>query len=133
MSKIFKNKVFLIIVAIILLVIAGLGIFFAIKNNSKKSNIMKVADKNISKTLAFKNITIDYSEGIYTLKGTLISNTNQKMSGVFIIFKDKDGNEMVRLYSYIGDMIKENEKVEVNASTGVNIKKYESIEFDIVD
>lgn len=133
MNKFFKNKVFLIILAVILLLVAGLGIFFAVKKSINKDDIIKIEDKNISNTLKFKNITVDESEGVYTLKGTMVSSINQNMSGVFIIFKDKDGNEIVRLYSYIGNMIKENEKIEVNASTGIDFTKYDSIEFDIVD
>lgn len=46
-----------------------------------------------------------------------------------IIYKDKDGNEIVRLLGYIGSTIAPNESVTVTSSVEMNLSNAKSVEY----
>lgn len=81
--------------------------------------------------LKITNVTL-ISEGEYTTFTADIVNVTDAAidaKSFNIIYKDKDGNEIVRLLGYIGSTIAPNESVTVTSSVEMNLSNAKSVEY----
>jgi len=137
-----------LILVVCLLAVCLLLIWY--KNNDKKedndlsNNIVDniyanvnpgvIEDKEVN-GLKFTNTSLVYSN-YYSKFATVVSNpTEQDIEvKIFDIYvKDKDGNEIVKLIGYVGEVIPAGETREIESNVDMNLKDAVSIEYKIVN
>lgn len=81
--------------------------------------------------LTFTNTSLVYENGSSTLVTEVTNNTgaDYALGDFYIIVKDADGNEMIKLLAYAGDVIPAGESRTVNAGTDMDLTNAASIEY----
>lgn len=92
-----------------------------------------IEDKEVE-GLKMTNTSLIYSK-YYSRLTTLVSNPTDKdiEAKIFDIYiKDKDGNSIVKLIGYVGEVIPAGESREIESNVDMNLKDAVSIEYKIV-
>ena len=92
-----------------------------------------VKDQEVGE-LKFTNTSLKVDKNYSTLV-TLVSNptSNDIEVRIFNIYvKDKDGNEIVKLEGYVGDVIPAGESREITSNADMDLSKAASIEYEMV-
>ena len=105
------------------------------KDNKEKAPVANtnedvIKDQEIN-GLTFTNTSLVYENGSSTLVTEVTNNTgaDYALGDFYIIAKDANGNEMIKLLAYVGDVIPAGESRTVNAGTDMDLTKAASIEY----
>ena len=124
---------------IIISIILVIAIIFAItrtNKNSKKVNIELSENNTIEnitlEEIEFKDIGINYEEGITTIKANVYNNTKETKSiNVKITLKDENGNEIKTMIQII-ENIEPNRKKLLQTGTLGDYTKAKDIQFEVL-
>lgn len=134
------KKKFLLALSLLLVVGLATGCGCSKKQEEKKekkenfnTNEDVVKDQEVGE-LKFTNTSLKVDKNYSTLV-TLVSNptSNDIEVRIFNIYvKDKDGNEIVKLEGYVGDVIPAGESREITSNADMDLSKAASIEYEMV-
>lgn len=134
------KKKFLVALSLLLVVGLATGCGCSKKSESKKEEQEKyntneevVKDQEVG-DLKFTNTSLKVDDNYSTLV-TLVSNPTSSDIDVRIFYihvKDKDGNEIVKLEGYVGDVIPAGESREITSNADMDLSKATSIEYEMV-
>ena len=134
------KKKFLVALSLLLVVGLATGCGCSKKQEEKKekkenfnTNEDVVKDQEVGE-LKFTNTSLKVDKNYSTLV-TLVSNptSNDIEVRIFNIYvKDKDGNEIVKLEGYVGDVIPAGESREITSNADMDLSKAASIEYEMV-
>ena len=134
------KKKFLVALSLLLVVGLATGCGCSKRQEGKKeekenfnTNEDVVKDQEVGK-LKFTNTSLKVDKNYSTLV-TLVSNptSNDIEVRIFNIYvKDKDGNEIVKLEGYVGDVIPAGESREITSNADMDLSKAASIEYEMV-
>lgn len=120
-----KNTFYLILFAVISIgIVIKLGISYSQVVNGPFD------DQTVS-GLEFKNAELEYEDGLsrYTVDVTNTLKEKYNLNSINIIFKDKDGKEIVTLLGYIGEEIDVSETKLLDTSIDIEISNIDSIKY----
>lgn len=134
------KKKFLVALSLLLVVGLATGCGCSKRQEEKKegkenfnTNEDVVKDQEVGE-LKFTNTSLKVDKNYSTLV-TLVSNptSNDIEVRIFNIYvKDKDGNEIVKLEGYVGDVIPAGESREITSNADMDLSKAASIEYEMV-
>ncbi len=134
------KKKFLVALSMLLVVGLATGCGCSKKTETKKEEQEKyntneevVKDQEVGE-LKFTNTSLKVDDNYSTLV-TLVSNPTSSDVEVRIFYihvKDKDGNEIVKLEGYVGDVIPAGESREIISNADMDLSKAASIEYEMV-
>ncbi len=134
------KKKFLVALSLLLVVGLATGCGCSKRQEGKKeekenfnTNEDVVKDQEVGE-LKFTNTSLKVDKNYSTLV-TLVSNptSNDIEVRIFNIYvKDKDGNEIVKLEGYVGDVIPAGESREITSNADMDLSKAASIEYEMV-
>lgn len=104
------------------------------KKEDKFNTNEDVIKDQVVEELKLTNTSLKVDDNYSTLV-TLVSNptSEDKEVRVFNIYvKDKDGNEIVTLQGYVGDVIPAGESREITSNVDMDLSKAISIDYEIV-
>lgn len=129
------KKVALMSFAVLALVATGCGCDKKEKTKEENQPIVNT-NENVVKDqevngLSFVNTSLVYENGSSTLITEVTNNTgaDYNLGDFYIIVKDENGSEMIRLLAYVGDVIPAGETRTVSAGTDMDLSKAASIEY----
>lgn len=135
-----KNLKKLSLLCLALTVMLATGCGCDKKDTKKEENTSKdpiantneevIKDQEIN-GLTFTNTSLVYENGSSTLVTEVTNNTDSDyaLGDFYIIVKDADGNEMIKLLAYAGETIPAGESRTVNAGTDMDLTSAASIEY----
>lgn len=136
MEKNKKRKILLIsLIALIVVLIGGLLILkFCVidKNITTSINNGTISDiKHQSFEITDMKYAIDEENQVTTIKMKIknTSNKTKHLDNFTVVLKDKDGNTIERLYSYIAKDFEKGEEVETSVGMDVIIDNAVKVEF----
>lgn len=136
MEKNKKRKILLIsLIALIVVLIGGLLILkFCVidKNITTSINNGTISDiKHQSFEITDMKYVIDEENQVTTIKMKIknTSNKTKHLDNFTVVLKDKDGNTIERLYSYIAKDFEKGEEVETSVGMDVIIDNAVKVEF----
>lgn len=136
MEKNKKRKILLIsLIALIVVLIGGLLILkFCVidKNITTSINNGTISDiKHQSFEITDMKYVIDEENQVTTIKMKIknTSNRTKHLDNFTVVLKDKDGNTIERLYSYIAKDFEKGEEVETSVGMDVIIDNAVKVEF----
>ena len=134
------KKKFLVALSLLLVVGLATGCGCSKRQEGKKeekenfnTNEDVVKDQEVGE-LKFTNTSLKVDKNYSTLV-TLVSNptSNDIEVRIFNIYvKDQDGNEIVKLEGYVGDVIPAGESREITSNADMDLSKAASIEYEMV-
>ena len=134
------KKKFLVALSLLLVVGLATGCGCSKRQEGKKeekenfnTNEDVVKDQEVGE-LKFTNTSLKVDKNYSTLV-TLVSNptSNDIEVRIFNIYvKDKDGNEIVKLEGYVGDVIPAGESREITSNADMDLSKAASLEYEMV-
>lgn len=97
-------------------------------------NFGVIEDKELN-GLKFTNTSLIYSDNSSKLKTLVTNNTDSDIEvKIFDIYvKDKDGNNIVTLVGYVGEVVPRGNSREIESYVDMNLKDAYSIEYKIVN
>lgn len=109
-----------------LLLVVGCG-----KDKKVEKNENKLLDNQIVNEVEFSGANLIYENELstFTVVVTNKAKTSKKVGVVDIIFKDKDGNEIITLKGLVDKELKTNNSASISASASIDLKSAKSIEY----
>lgn len=140
------------IINISLLLLLSLALIVGCNKNNKQNDEVDNNTENDNKTTVevnmnedvIKNQNIDgieitntslvYEDGISYLKATVINHTgtDYELSEYRINVKDSNGNVIVTIPGYIGNILKDGESKLINTMISEDLSKATSIEYEVI-
>ncbi len=106
---------------LIVVIVLGLMNLNGKEGENSSSDILKPASVE---NLKIDHITLSKQKKLYVYEADIVnSDVSNNIESIDIIFKDKEGKEIVTLLGYIGNDIKANETIRIQASTEVALTK----------
>lgn len=102
------------------------------KDNGGKTTTSSGVFKTVTKdNLVYRNTSFEKDENGYTVITEVENKSDmpRKVTTIYLEFKDKDGNVVENLTSYVGEEIKPNDSVATIAKTPVDLSSAKSVEY----
>ena len=134
------KKVMTISISMLLVIglVTGCGCKKKEKNKEKEPEIKVNTNENVIKDqkvdgIEMTNTSLVVTDGISKLVTNVTNNSDKdyKLDEYIIIFKDKDGKEILRMPGYVGDTIKAGETRTINSSVDRDLSNAVSVHYEV--
>ncbi len=127
----FKQRIISCVVGVFLILSLSLILLRVTFSAPETFNGIKLSDVEID-NLKISSINITEENGIIKYNAEVSAKEDTNVSYASIIFKDDNGEELVKLVGYIGSSLNKGDKKEITASTDANLSNTKSIDYEVI-